>query len=65
MTWYSPRKTNEIPAASRRRLYNIERVEREHQLSRICSPSKEQMPPRYADDAMPDINYNQAHGLMD
>lgn len=65
MTWYSPKKTSEIPSACKRRMNNIERVELEHQLYRLCTPPAEQMPPRYADDDLPDITYNQNHGLME
>ena len=66
MTWYpANRKTNEIPAACRRRLNSVERAEKEHQLWRICTPAAEQMPPRYAGDDQPDLTYNQAHGLID
>lgn len=65
MTWYNPKKTSEIPSACKRRLNNIERAEREHQLWRICTPAAEPMPPRYAGDDQPDITYHQAHGLME
>ena len=57
MTWYNPKKTNEIPAVCRQ-----ERTAIEEQLRRICLPAPE---PRYADDQIPEITYHQAHGLSE
>lgn len=41
------------------------RSELERQLKSVCTPSDKQCPPRYADDAVPEITYHQAHGLTE
>ena len=62
MTWYNPKKTNEIPPSAAKHLARRERDELQEQLRRVCTPAPE---PTYADDGVPDITYHQAHGLND